>query len=83
MPGVETNDLQPESAELMHEPWRHRAGRDANAGVIPQMSTRRSRDLFRRCGALASLQFATGVVDDANGCHFLRNFQADEIGHLG
>jgi hypothetical protein len=83
VPSVETNDLKPKSAEFMHEPWRHCAGLDSNAEVIPRMFTHHSGDLFRRYRALASPQLATGVVDDANGCHFLRNVQTDEIGHHG
>ena len=34
-PSVETNNFKSESAEFMHQPWRHRANLDANAGVIP------------------------------------------------
>jgi hypothetical protein len=26
MPGVETNDFEPEIAVFMHQPWRHRSG---------------------------------------------------------
>jgi hypothetical protein len=37
MPGVETNDFEPEIAKLVHEPWRHRSGLDLNAGVISRM----------------------------------------------
>jgi hypothetical protein len=35
VPSVETNDFKFESAEFMHQPRRHRASLDANAGVIP------------------------------------------------
>ncbi len=35
MPGIETNDLEPEIAEFMHQPWRHRSGLDPYTGVIP------------------------------------------------
>ena len=83
MPSVETNDFKSESAEFMHQPWRHRASLDANAGIISRMSAHHSGDLFRRRGALAPPQSATGVVDDANGCHLLRNVQTDEVGHHG
>ena len=81
MPSVETNDFKSESAEFMHQPWRHRASLDANAGVIPRMSAHHSGDLFRCRKALAPPQPATSIVDDANGCHLLRNVQTDEVGH--
>jgi hypothetical protein len=81
VPSVETNDFKSESAEFMHEPWRHRASLDPNAEVIARMSTHHSGDLFRRGGALAPPHSATGVVDNANGCHLLRNVQTDEVGH--
>jgi hypothetical protein len=83
MPSVETNDFKSESAEFMHQPWRHRASLDANAGIISRMSAHHSGDLFRRRGALAPPQPATSIVHDANGCHFLRNVQTDEVGHHG
>jgi hypothetical protein len=83
VPSVETNDFKSESAEFMHEPWRRRASLDPNPEVIARMSTHHSSDLFRRGGALAPPQSATGVVDNANGCHFLRNVQTDEMGHHG
>jgi len=35
MPGIETNDFEPEIAEFMHQPWRHRSGLDPYTGVIP------------------------------------------------
>jgi len=81
VPSVETNDFKSESAEFMHKPWRHRASLDPNAGVIPRMSTHRCGNLFRRRGALATPQSAPDIVDDANGCHFLRNVQTPEVGH--
>ena len=37
MPGIETNDFEPEIAEFMHQPWRHRSGLDPNAGAIPRV----------------------------------------------
>ena len=37
MPGIETNDFEPEFAEFKHEPWPHRSGLDPYAGVIPRM----------------------------------------------
>jgi hypothetical protein len=37
MPGIQTNDFEPEIAEFMHEPWRHRSGLDPYASVIPRM----------------------------------------------
>jgi hypothetical protein len=53
MPGVETNDFEPEIAEFMHQPWRHRSGLDPYAGVIPRMPADQNADLFWICGALA------------------------------
>src|SRR5208283_2127181 len=50
VPSVETNDFKSESAQFMHQPWRHRASFDANAGFIPRMSAHHSGDLFRRRG---------------------------------
>jgi transposase len=82
VPGVETNDLKPQSAKFMHEPWRHRASLDPNAGVISRMSAHRSGDLFRRRGALTPPQSKAGIVDDANGRHLLRNVQTDKVGHV-
>ena len=46
MPGVETNDFEPEIAEFMHQPWRHRSGLDPYAGVTPA----RSRPIFANAG---------------------------------
>ena len=43
------------------------------------MSAHHSGDLFRHRGALAPPQPATSIIDDANGCHFLRNVQTDEV----
>ena len=46
MPGIETNDFEPEIAEFMHQPWRHRSGLDPNAGVIPRVPAHQNADLF-------------------------------------
>jgi hypothetical protein len=53
MPGVETNDFEPEIAEFMHQPWGHRSGLDPYVGVAPRMPADQSVDLFWICGALA------------------------------
>jgi hypothetical protein len=53
MPSIETNDFEPEIAEFMHQPWRHRSGLDPYAGVIPRMPADQNADLFWICGALA------------------------------
>ena len=66
----------------MHEPWRHRARLDPNAGVISRMSAHRSGDLFRLCGALTPPQSMASIVDDANGRRLLLNFQTDKVGHV-
>jgi hypothetical protein len=52
MPGIETNDFEPEIAEFMHQPWRHRSGLDPYAGVIPRMPADQNGDLFWNRGAL-------------------------------
>jgi hypothetical protein len=53
MPGVETNDFEPEIAEFMHQPRGHRSGLDPYVGVAPRMPADQSVDLFWICGALA------------------------------
>jgi hypothetical protein len=53
MPGVETNDFEPEIAEFMHQPWGHRSGLDPYAGVAPRMPADQSIDLFWIWEALA------------------------------
>ena len=52
MPGIETNDFEPEIAEFMHQPWRHRSGLDPYTGVIPRMPADQNGDLFWNRGAL-------------------------------
>ena len=34
VPGIETNDFEPEIAEFMHQPWRHRSGLDPYVDVF-------------------------------------------------
>jgi hypothetical protein len=46
VPGVETNDFEPEIAEFMHEPWCHRSGLDPYASVISRMPADQNADLF-------------------------------------
>ena len=53
LPGIETNDFEPEIAKFMHEPWRHRSGFDPYPGVIPRMPADQNADLFWNCGTLA------------------------------
>jgi hypothetical protein len=53
MSGIETNHFEPEIAEFMHQPWRHRSGLDPYAGVISRMPADQNADLFWNCGALA------------------------------
>ena len=45
VPSIETNDFEPEIAEFMHQPWRHRSGLDPYAGVIPRMPADQNADL--------------------------------------
>src|SRR5580700_4140735 len=52
MPGIETNDFEPEFAEFMHQPWRHRSGLDPYAGLVPRMQADQNGDLFWNRGAL-------------------------------
>jgi hypothetical protein len=35
MPGIETNDFEPEIAKFMHEPWCHRSGLDPIRALSP------------------------------------------------
>src|ERR1700730_13269682 len=81
VPGIETNDFEPEIAEFVHEPWRHRSGLDPYAGVIPCVPTHETADLFRNRRALAPPYSAANIVDDANSRHLLRNVQSNKMGH--
>ena len=81
MPGIETNDFEPEIAEFMHQPWRHRSGLDPYAGLVPRMPTDQNGDLFWNRGALTPPKSAAGIVDDANGRHLLRNVQSNKMTH--
>src|ERR1700730_12109218 len=81
MPGIETNDFEPEIAEFMHQPWRHRSGLDPYAGVIPRMQADQNGDLFWNRGALTPPKSAAGIDDDANGRHLLRNVQSNKMSH--
>jgi hypothetical protein len=44
LPGIETNDFEPGTAEFVHEPWRHRSGLDPYAGVFPRMPVDQNAD---------------------------------------
>jgi hypothetical protein len=46
MPGIETNDFEPEIAEFMHQPWRHRSGLNPYADIISRMPQHHIADLF-------------------------------------
>ena len=46
VPCIKTNDFEPEIAEFMHEPRRHRSGPDPYAGAIPRMPADQNADLF-------------------------------------
>jgi hypothetical protein len=81
MPGIETNDFEPEIAEFMHQPWRHRSGLDPYTGVIPRMPADQNGDLFWNRGALTPPKSAAGVVNDANNGHLLGNVQSNKAGH--
>jgi hypothetical protein len=37
VPGIETNDFEPEITQFVHQPWRHRSRLDPYAGLIPSM----------------------------------------------
>jgi hypothetical protein len=82
VPGIETNDFEPEIAEFMHQPWRRRSGLDPYTGVIPRMPADQYGDLFWNRGALTPPMSAAGVVNDANNGHLLGNVQSNKAGHL-
>src|SRR3984893_8374385 len=63
MPGIETNDFEPEIAEFMHQPWRHRSGLDPYAGVIPRMPADQNGDLFWNRGALTPPKSVAGSAN--------------------
>ena len=46
MPGVKADDVEPSASHLMHEPQRHGAGLDANAGVLSRMPPHHPLDLY-------------------------------------
>jgi hypothetical protein len=46
VPGIETNDFEPEIAEFVHEPWRHRSSLDPYPSVISRMPADQNADLF-------------------------------------
>jgi hypothetical protein len=71
MPGIETNDFEPEIAEFMRQPRRHRSSFDPYASVISCIPTHHSIDLFWNGRALAPPQPPTGIVDHADGGHLL------------
>jgi hypothetical protein len=63
MPGIETNDFEPEIAEFMHQPWRHRSGLDPYAGLVPRMPADQNGDLFWNRGALTPPKSVAGIVE--------------------
>jgi len=71
VPGIETNDFEPEIAQFMHQPWRHRSGLDPYAGIVPRMPAGQNAYLFWNRGALTPPKSAAGIVDDANRRHLL------------
>ena len=66
MPGVKANNVEPPASQLVHEPGRHRAGLDANPGVLSRMPLYHTLDLPWVRGALTAPQPATSLVYDAD-----------------
>ena len=81
VPGIETNDFEPEIAKFMHEPWCHRSGLDPYTGLVPRMPADQNGDLFWNRGALTPPKSVAGIIDDANGHHLLRNVQSNKMGN--
>src|SRR5271155_1097435 len=81
MPRIEACDGEPATAQLVHQPWRHRTGLDTDAGILAAMPPHRALNLFRIGSALATPQSATGVVHDTDRGRFLRYVQANIVGH--
>jgi hypothetical protein len=46
MPRVKAGDVEPATAQLVHQPWCHGPGFDADAGLV-SVSLHRPFDLFR------------------------------------
>jgi hypothetical protein len=61
VPGIQTNDFEPEIAEFMHEPWRHRSGLDPYSSVTSRMPADQNADLFWNRGALAPPEYAASL----------------------
>jgi hypothetical protein len=68
MPGIETNDFEPEIAEFMHEPRRHRSGLDPYSNIISRMPMHHTADLFWNRGALTPPQSAAAVRITGRHC---------------
>ncbi len=66
MPRIKADDVELPASQLMHEPRRHGAGLDANAGVPSRMPPHHPLDLRRVRGALATPQPAAGLVNNAD-----------------
>jgi hypothetical protein len=47
MPRVKARNVERSAAQLMHEPWRHRASFDPDAGVVSSMPPNSQLDLRR------------------------------------
>ena len=77
----ETNDLEPEIAEFMREPWLHRTGLDSYEGINSRMPADQNVGLFWNRGALTPPQAADGIVDDAIGRYLVRTILSDKAGH--
>ena len=56
MPGIKTNDCEPELAELVHEPWSCRSGLDPNVDVIsPHAGAPCNESLLEPTGTAATV----------------------------
>jgi hypothetical protein len=77
MPRVKVCDGKTTAAQLMHQPWRHRTGLDADAGILAAMPPDGPPGVFPDQGALAAPQSATGIIHDTDRRQFLRDVQTD------
>jgi len=81
MPGVKADNVEPSTSQLVHKPGRHRAGLDANLGVLSRMPLYHTLDLPGVRGALAAPETAPCLVHDADRRQLLRHVQTNKSGH--
>ena len=54
MPRVEARNLESATAQLVHQPWRHRTRFNADAGLVSAVSPYSQLNLFRVRGTLTT-----------------------------